>query len=372
MPGGLLVVSGALVLAIAGCSNVTGPIGSGQTASEEGVTPSEGAVQTQTPTESRSPAAPVDPPLAFVRDGEIVLLNVATGEEEVLVAPEFSRPLAWTADGQFLMVLHIQPPPNNYGAMLARYPLDGSNPAELLQVFADYGAPAWSPDGRSLAIGSDGSAPNGMVIVNLERGEATQLTRDGAKGPPVWSPDGRLVAYETFANGANNLFVAEVATGTTRQLTDDESYDLPFAWTDDGQSVLIISDRGTDLKKGSERAWQVDVETGALTPRPDLSADLPPHALRSPNGRWDALSGRDGSLAVAPAGEAPGVAVTRVEGGALQITWAPDGDQLISTEMVDGALDLILVEAPDGEPVNITQSPADESYPVWGPAHHGP
>jgi Tol biopolymer transport system component len=308
--------------------------------------------------------------LAFLRDGELFVRDMGSGTE-TSVGTTNQTPLAFTTDGSALIVLEAIPN-DVYHAVLARQPVAGGPSTELATVQPLYGPLSQSPDGRFIGFGSDGAAPNGITVVDLESGEAIQLTDDGG-GTPVWSPDSRTIAYEASNGQDYDLFVLDIDSRTPRRLTDDEFEDSPFAWTDDGRSVLVTSHRGGDGSRLSITVWQVDVADGALTHRPGLATNASPMSLRSPDGRWDASFTERGSLLITNPGVKSGTRIARAPDvdSSVHLTWSPNGAWLVWTGFVDGAFDLFIVHTPDGEPINLTRSDANESHPVWGPIRHG-
>src|SRR5262249_57148865 len=60
-------------------------------------------------------------------------------------------------------------------------------------------APAWSPDGKWIAIGMSGS----IWKVERSTGVAYELTYDAKyHGAPAWSPDGKWIVYTAMTAGA--------------------------------------------------------------------------------------------------------------------------------------------------------------------------
>ena len=59
-------------------------------------------------------------------------------------------------------------------------------------------APAWSPDGKSIAVAMYGS----IWKVDADTGSATELTYHGkSHSSPAWSPDGKWIVYTADDDG---------------------------------------------------------------------------------------------------------------------------------------------------------------------------
>jgi Tol biopolymer transport system component len=335
--------------------------------------PSAGA--SAAPSTTVEPSASAEAPLpggqlAFLRDGELVILDMSSGTETATGILDV-LPLAFTLDHRELIGLRLIAG-DVYNVVLVRQPVDGGEATVLMESLPNYGAPAASPDGRYLAFGSDGVAPNGLVVVDLDTGEASRLTADGGNSP-VWSPNSRSIAYTRAAGTeGHDLFIVDVATAATRQLTADEWEDSPLRWTEDGTAVLTTSHRGGDGTRLAITVWQVDTTDGALTERPDFEFAVASFALSSPDGRYVArlspqniLSLTEGELRVGNRLESTDPSV--------HLTWSPNSAWLVWTSWDEngGAHDLYLVHAPDGEPIRLTRTAEGESHPVWGPVRHG-
>src|SRR5262245_57808195 len=81
-------------------------------------------------------------------------------------------------------------------------------------------APAWSPDGRAIAIAMQGS----VWKVDPMTGAARELTYNRKyHSSPTWSPDGKWIVYTADDDGRSiQLEILNVETGETRALTTDD------------------------------------------------------------------------------------------------------------------------------------------------------
>ena len=71
-------------------------------------------------------------------------------------------------------------------------------------------APAWTPDGESIAVAMAGT----IWQVDPETGIATELTYKRYHSSPDWSPDGRWIIYTADADATRvHLEILDVASG---------------------------------------------------------------------------------------------------------------------------------------------------------------
>ena len=198
---------------------------------------------------------------------------------------------------------------------------DGAHPFQL--TFGDHSAilPQWSPDGECIAFVSERSGKNEIYLIQVECGEARQLTAaETGVGNFKWSPDGRLIAFtmpdlatEEEKNAQksgddartvdrdfamNHLWLAPVtpndgAPNAPRRLTRgnfnvDPACPEGFNWSPDGQKIAFT--HTPTPQQGS--LWPlygdlstVDVESGHMAElvRSTDSAFSP---LYSPDGEW--------------------------------------------------------------------------------------
>ncbi len=270
-------------------------------------------------------------------------------------------------------------------------------------------SPAWSPDGRTLAVSMQGA----LGAIDPATGRARQLTNGaGYDHQPDWSPDGRFLVYASYQRDAVEIWRLEVASGAARpltgggavsveprfspdgrriafvstayegrfhvftldasgaepgaplRLTEDKDSGLPRyyysrfdhylspAWSPDGQELLLVSNRGRIWGTGG--FWRMKAETGA-----------PLREIRYEETSWKARPdwSRDGRRVVYASclGRAwHQLWVMTAEGGdALPLTygefdatsprWSPDGTRIAYVSNEGGNTSLWILSLPGGE-----------------------
>ena len=135
---------------------------------------------------------------------------------------------------------------------------DGSHPRQVAKCQAPKCAgrwdPAWSPDGRQLAVVSSaglhpGLPPDrlGIAIIDPATGtERSVVDHDAPTGQehfPHWSPDGRRLVFwrERFGSGGTQtaVFVVNLDGSGLRQLTKWSLFAGDADWSPDGKRIVF-------------------------------------------------------------------------------------------------------------------------------------
>lgn len=99
-------------------------------------------------------------------------------------------------------------------------------------------APAWSPDGSTLAVAMSGS----IWTIDRASGSARELTYNRKyHSMPDWSPDGRWIAYVADDGGTIQLEIVNVATGESRALTSDAQIYMDPVFSPDGTRLAYVA-----------------------------------------------------------------------------------------------------------------------------------
>jgi TolB protein len=276
--------------------------------------------------------------------------------------------------------------------------------------------PAWSPSGDEIAFGSTRGA-GGVYVV---RRDGSCLRRIGDGEEPAWSPDGRWVAVARCDSGPCSVWVM-ARDGTRERVVARGGFWNPH-WSDDGSRLLLSHDEpdlttttwvvgadGDGLRRlappwveRSDPRWSIAAasETDA-TPSPDGSlvafassgdpttgvgalveaifvrgvAGGPRRRLSDPVGAGDyepawspdgsaVAFQRSGEIAVVTAAGAEERVLTGVA-GATDPAWSPDGRSIVfSRELYGGSgfgsdpAALVVVDVDSGETRRLTWGPA--------------
>jgi hypothetical protein len=222
--------------------------------------------------------------------------------------------------------------------------VDGANVRKVLSTAADphfdslqyiHSSGAWDPGGTRFAIAALSGGEPVLTILDVNRPSVRQDVRLGELGEiynPSWSPDGTRIVFSALKGGFSDLFVYTFATKDVQQLTADAFADLQPAWSPDGRTIALATDRFSssleDLKFGLLRIGLLELSTGLIRP---LLADDPQAKQVTP--QW------------APDGSA--VYFVSDRGGVSNVyRFAPETDELRQVTDVTGGVSGITSTSP--------------------------
>ena len=280
--------------------------------------------------------------------------------------------------------------PQNFDVYVKSFGADGAMKGTALRLTTDPAndfAPAWSPDGRSIAFlrQVNGGEHYLVLIVPALGGQERRLTQitlpntSQLSGPYLaWLGDSRsLVVTDTAAaGGANALFLLSVESGERRQITFPPAGEI-------GDHCVSISPDGSHLlfsRVGLRPEWSGKDYTLLL--RKDAASAASTDAVEAAVNQCGAWTS-DGQRIVYPAGLGMWTVPAALRGAAPQLvvetgrgtswpTVARDGSRMAYARKVGGNLDIwqLPVSAAGeaaGTATRFVSSSRDQFSPVFSP-----
>ncbi len=201
---------------------------------------------------------------------------------------------AWSPDGSKLAVIH--------GGDIWITSAEEGKPVQITETLEHEIWPVWSPNGEMIAYMYHRAGPI-LHVISVSGGEATKILDTSAgRDKYAWSPDGKEIAV--ISNGA--ISAIPIAGGKARQIlalkhqgfVDDGASGL--SWLPDGKHLAFVSLKATE-DGDPTRIFMVPAKGGRVT---ELAADddgWKDWLYPSPNGKWISY-GSEGEVKTRPEG----------------------------------------------------------------------
>ena len=300
------------------------------------------------------PAAAPAGKIAFVRKGQVTIMNT-DGTGLIHVADViYDRPLTWNSSGSRLFFWKHSATGWDIWACDA----EGKNQRNLTNT-ATGGSRSGiaSPDDKLIAHMRD--EPEGLYVMQADgtgqRKLAGKVDRDAA---PSWSPDGKQIVW---SDGHGSINIIDTDGRNAGVLTKDGRDPV---WSSDPNKILFTQGRGMPFDLSL--IDPADRKITRLTNSPDNET----HAVWSPDARHIAFhattpKGRT-ELRVMDADGKNVHTLTKLEGRVeKEFTWSPDSAWLTWVSGDGPARSLYIAPVTGGAPRKLTGEGAH--YPVWQP-----
>lgn len=177
-------------------------------------------------------------------DGDLRLLELSTGREQVLVGEWIHATFAWSRDAARIAFIRLGEP----AVRLEVVDVNGGRRRVIQQAPALSSLPRpydWTPDGRSLLglAASASSSSQRMGLLDLDTGAFRPIATSRAPGPledAKLSPDGRFVLFAARGDRDSDVFVAPIGAGTDVRVSDNPERETNALWSSDGRRIYFV------------------------------------------------------------------------------------------------------------------------------------
>ena len=202
---------------------------------------------------------------------------------------------------------------------------------------------------------------DGRPPVNLTDNDVADVFQ--WKDQPAWSPDGTKVAFTSQRDGVfdNEIYLMNADGSGQVRLTNSGPFVGGPTWSPDGRRIYYSSGEGA----GGGSIWAMDADGSNKTKVVDTER-IDGWQDVSPDGRRIVFASlRDGEWEIFVAGLDGGEPVLLTDGPANGLTprWSPDGTRIAFEE----GGDIHVMNADGSNPVNLTRHPALDERPAWSP-----
>src|SRR2546425_4622785 len=263
--------------------------------------------------------------------------QVATSSSVQIVPPseKWFLGVTFSPDGNY--IYYVAGEKSSETATLYQMPVLGGAPKKLVE---DLSTPVtFSPDGRQVTFIRSGfpNAEDSLMIAGIDgSGERKLVTRKPPdyfvtyEGAPAWSPDGKTIAYASYVQGKGNLYQMNVfglnlADGTEKALPSSQKWDWIdcVAWLRDGSGLLL---NAIELGGQSSQIWQLSSGGEARRITNDLNnyygLDLTADSNTLVTNQFD----RTSNIWISPGGASSRARqITSGTNNYRNLEWTPDG-----------------------------------------------
>ena len=143
----------------------------------------------------------------------------------------------------------------------------------LREAPGNYYMPAFSPDGKRLALAVNDGNKSDIWVYDLSRDTLTRLTFRGNNLSPIWTPDGQRITYVSFENGVGDIYWTRAdGTGSPFRLTGNNLRKFPSSWHPGVAAANREAVVGNFMRDMKIRSWRSD--------RSKLVAEISVHCLK--------------------------------------------------------------------------------------------
>jgi TolB protein len=183
---------------------------------------------------------------------------------------------------------------------------------------------------------------------------------------PAWSPDGKKLALTLSTRDGNlDIYVLDLTTQALTRITDDPGIDTEPQWSKDGQSLYFTSDRA-----GGPQIYRIGIQSGDKPRRLTFQGSYNARPRLSPDESQLAfVTQEDGGYRIATMDLRGRGDVQVLTKGHFDVSpsYAPNGAEIIYASRDRGRGVLALVSADGRVQERLVSSEGELQEPAWAP-----
>ncbi len=226
---------------------------------------------------------------------------------------------------------------------------------------------SWSPNGAQLAYVSFESRKPVVYVHEVSSGRRRLLANfRGSNSAPAWSPDGKQIAITLSRDGNSQIYVMDSSgSGEPRRLSQSGGIDTEPVYSPDGKNIYFVSDRG-----GAPQVYRMPAggESAGRAERITFGGNYNISPAVSPDGKRLAFISRVSGnfrLHVMELGGSPAVALTDSSADERP-SFAPNS-KLILYATRQGGKEALMTTTLDGAiKARLASQGGDIREPQWG------
>lgn len=245
---------------------------------------------------------------------------------------------------------------------------DGHNQQQITKVNSIIMSPEWSPAGDKILFVSFHMKRPAIYILDLRSGTITPLgNKTGqSQSAPAWSPDGKSIAFTQALNGNSDIYTINVDGTGIRRLTTAESIETSPTWSPDGKKIAFVSDSA-----GSPQIYIMNAD-GSDKERFTFNGQYNADPAWSPRGdkiAFTSMLDTRFNIVVKSLDGLVEKQLTADMGRNDSPSWSADGRHLAFTSTRSGMKQIYIMNANGNNQIPLTDLPNGASGCSWGPRH---